>query len=202
MSRKSLLTMCLSLGLILLVAGPLAAQVSPADQKKAIEAYMKAGAVTENHLFLKKYLGTWDTETTMWSFPGEPPSKSKNTYDTSLILGGRFLKMEFKGTMMGQPFEGLQIIGYDNLQQKYITLWIDSTSTAFFQTAGARDPAKDIITETGVWPDPMGGTAKVRTVTRWIGPDEFIYEMYMVGADGKEFKSMENRCIRKKPSST
>jgi len=37
----------------------------------------------------------------------------------------------------------------------------------------------------------MGGTSKVRAVTRWIGPNEFVYEMYMVGADGKEFKSME-----------
>jgi hypothetical protein len=44
----------------------------------------------------------------------------------------------------------------------------------------------------------MGGTSKVRAVTRWVGPDEFVYEMYMVGADGKEFKNMENRCIRKK----
>jgi len=163
-----------------------------------MEAYMKAGAVIENHEFFKKYPGKWDAETTMWTFPGEPPSTSKNTYDASLILGGRFLKMEFKGMMMGQPFEGLQIIGYDNLQQKYITLWIDNTSTAFFQTAGTRDAAKNTITETGVWPEPMGGTSKVRAVTRWIGPDEFVYEMYMIGADGKEFKNMENRCIRKK----
>jgi hypothetical protein len=44
----------------------------------------------------------------------------------------------------------------------------------------------------------MGGTSKVRAVTRWIGPDEFVYEMYVVTDDGKEFKSMENRCIRKK----
>jgi len=44
----------------------------------------------------------------------------------------------------------------------------------------------------------MGGTSKVRAVTRWIGPDEFVYEMYMVAGDGKEFKSMENRCVRKK----
>ena len=198
MSRKTLIRMCLSLGLAFSVAGSLLAQISPADQQKAMEAYMKAGAVTENHEFFKKYLGKWDAQTTMWTFPGEPPSTSKNTYDTSLILGGRFLKMEFKGMMMGQPFEGLQIVGYDNLQQKYITLWIDNTSTAFFQTAGTRNAAKNTIIETGVWPDPMGGTSNVRAVTRWIGPDEFVYEMYMVGADGKEFKSMENRCIRKK----
>jgi hypothetical protein len=33
---------------------------------------------------------------------------------------------------------------------------------------------------------------------RSVGPNEFVYEMYMVAGDGKEFKSMENRCVRKK----
>jgi len=42
----------------------------------------------------------------------------------------------------------------------------------------------------------MGGTANVRVVTRWVGPDEFVYEMYMAAGDGKEFKSVENRCVR------
>jgi len=31
-----------------------------------------------------------------------------------------------------------------------------------------------------------------------VRPDEFIYELHMVGPDGTEFKSLENRATRKK----
>jgi hypothetical protein len=144
-------------------------------------------------------IGQWDVATTMWTFPGEPPTKSNNAYDSSLILGGRFLQMTFKGTMMGMPFEGLQIVGYDNLGGRYVTLWIDSTATSFFQTTGTRDAAANTISETGEWPDALTGrTSKVHAVTKWIGPDAFVYQMYMVMPDGTEFMSMENRCTRRK----
>jgi hypothetical protein len=115
-----------------------------------------------------------------------------------MIMGGRFVAMDFKGMMMGRPFEGFQLTGYDNVQKKYITLWIDDTSTAFFLLAGARDAAKDIIVQTGDWAEPMGGTSKVRATTRFLGPDEYVFEQYMVLPDGKEFKSMEMRCTRRK----
>ena len=116
-----------------------------------------------------------------------------------MILGGRFLKMDYKGTMFGQPFEGVQIIGFDNMKKKYISFWIDNTSTAFFLLEGTRDESSKTTTETGLWPDPMtGGTMKVKGITKMISPDEFSYEMYMIGPDGKEFKSLENRAVRKK----
>jgi hypothetical protein len=55
------------------------------------------------------------------------------------------------------------------------------------------------MNETGLWPDPMNGEKiKVRAITRFISQDEFIYELYMVGPDSKEFKTLENRATRKK----
>ncbi len=107
--------------------------------------------------------------------------------------------MEFKGEMFRQPFEGLQIVGFDNFQKKYVTFWIDSSSTAFYLLSGTRDESANIITDTGEWPDPVtGGTIGIRAVTKLVNKDEFIYEMYMTGPNGKEFKSLENRAIRKK----
>jgi hypothetical protein len=43
-----------------------------------------------------------------------------------------------------------------------------------------------------------GGTIGVRAVTKLINKDEFLYEMYMIGPDGNEFKTLENRAVRKK----
>jgi len=184
-----------SLGL----SGFLPAQTSAQDQQKAMDVYMKAGAVTENHAYLKQFVGMWDVKTTMWMAPGQQPMSSPGTYESRLIMGGRFLEMDFKGMMMGQPFEGMMVIGYDNTLKKYVTFWIDNSSTSFYLTSGVRDAAKNITTETGDWPDPMTGKAtKVRQVTRWANPNEFVYEQYMGMPDGKEFKSMELHATRKK----
>ncbi|MFP4083166.1 MAG: DUF1579 domain-containing protein [Candidatus Aminicenantes bacterium] len=160
---------------------------------------MKMMALNENHAYLKNFEGEWDVKTKAWMQPGTEPVVSQNTSSAELILGGRFLMMKFKGSMFGQPFEGLQIVGYDNLQKKYVTFWIDSSSTAFYLLSGTRDGSAEAIIDTGEWADPMtGGTIGVRAVTKWISKDEFVYEMYMISPDGKEFKTLENLSSRKK----
>jgi hypothetical protein len=39
----------------------------------------------------------------------------------------------------------------------------------------------------------------LRTGALLVGPDEHIYEICMAMPDGKEFKSLENRCLGLKP---
>jgi hypothetical protein len=184
---------------VLLVAMPALTQENQpnTDKLKAMEAYMKMGAVTENHEFLKKYIGQWDAQVKGWMAPGQPPTVSNGSFQAEMRLGGRFLLMNFKGEMFGQPFEGLQINGYDNMQQKYITLWIDNSSTFFFTTTGTR--RENVISESGLWPDPLTGSqAPVKAKTTWVNADEYVYEQFMVMPDKSEFKSMEMRCKRQK----
>lgn len=174
------------------------AQEAPQDQQAMMEAYMKLMAPNENHEYLKNFVGEWDVTTTSWMMPGAEPSVSTGTSKAGLILGGRFLIMEFEGTMFGQPFEGLQIVGFDTLQKKFVTFWIDNSSTAFYLMSGAPGESEKVRTETGVWPDPMtGGTIKVRDVTTLVDEDEFHYEMFMTASDGTEFKSLEYRAKKK-----
>ena len=186
-------------GLLVLAVVPAGAQAGGPDQQKAMEVYAKLGAPSEHHAWLKPFAGEWKVTGMMWMFPGSEPAKFENHVSAELILGGRFLKMSTKGQMMGQAFEGFQVIGYDNLQQKYVVFWIDSTATAFYLTTGVLDAASQTMTETGVWPDPMSGKqVQVRNVTKRVGPDEFTYESYMTLPDGKEFKSLEQRAVRVK----
>ena len=199
MSRKKIA----AISLILVLAGSTAfasvPQQSQQDRQEAMEAYMKIMATNENHAHLANFAGEWNVTTTAWMQPGASPEKSQGSSQAEMILGGRFIKMHFKGTMFGQPFEGIQIVGYDNMKKKFITFWIDNTSTAFFLTEGALDATAKTTTETGLWPDAMtGGTVGVKGVTKIIGPDEFTYEMFMIGPDGQEFKSLEYRAVRKK----
>jgi len=164
-----------------------------------MQEYMKMMAPNENHAYFNDLVGKWDVKTTAWMAPDAKPVVSQGSCDAQVILGGRFIMMKFTGTMFGQPFEGMEIVGYDNLKKKYVTFWIDNWSTSFYLTEGTRDTLTKAETETGDWPDPMtGGTIKVRSVTTFVSRDEYLYELYMMPEGGKEYKSLENRTTRKK----
>lgn len=190
------LAAALAFGLVLALAG--LAQVSEQDQAKAMEAYMKAGAVTAEHKALAYFAGRWKVEAKMWTAPGAPPAESVNTSEGEVILGGRYVRMIYKGEMMGQPFEGLQISGYDNLAKAYTSLWIDNSSTSFYLLKGTYDAARKTYTFTGRWADPVGGETPVRMVVRIVSPDVYESETYVMGPDGKEFLNMSDRSVRAK----
>jgi hypothetical protein len=161
------------------------AQMSEQDQAKAMEAYMKAGAVTADHEILRYFAGRWKVEAKMWAAPGAPPAESVNTNAGEMILGGR-------------SFEGLQISGYDNIAKAYTTIWIDNTSTSFYLLKGTYDAAKKSYTFTGRWADPVGGETPVRMVIKIVSPDEYVSETFMTLPDGQEFLSMVDRSVRMK----
>ena len=193
--KKTILTALIFFAILSLAQAQDAKQQE--EQQKAMAAYMKAAAVTENHQFLAKYAGDWDVEVAYWTAPGAPPSKNAATFKAASRLGGRYVMMDFSGSMMGQPFTGIWLVGYDNLEQKYYSLWIDDTSTSFFITKGTREG--NVISESGSWPDPVSGRMlQVKARTTWIGDDEFRYEQFMVLADGSEHKGMEFDSKRRK----
>ncbi len=167
------------------------------SQQEMMAQMMKYAMPTKDHDFLKNYVGNWDVEVKSWTQPGAEPMMSKGTMMGELFLDGRFVKCNFEGLMMAQPFKGMQVTGYDLFQKKYVGFWIDNMSTCFYLTTGTLDASGKVLTETGMWPDPMtGGASKVKIVTTHMD-GKFRFEMFMTGPDGKEFKSMEIMYSRK-----
>lgn len=155
-----------------------------------MEACENMGTLNENHEFLKKFVGEWNGNSRVWR-PDQEPEISEIKSKAELIMGGRFLISNYQGTMAGQPYEGMQVVGYDNLKKKYVTFWINDMSTAFYMLEGTREG--NVIRDTGFWPNPVtGSNEKVSDVVTLISPNEFTFELFMAGKDGKEFKSQEN----------
>ena len=179
-------------------AQQMSGQEKPMMDKQMMDLMMKYGMPGKNHEFLKKYVGDWDIEVKNWAAPGAEPLTSKASEKFRLIFDGRFLEGQFQGMMMGQGFQGRQIVGYDLYQNKYVSFWIDSMSTAFFLTSGMLNAAGNAMTETGTWPNAItGGTQKVRFVTTFLPDGRYTFEMFMPAPDGKEYKSMELTGTRK-----
>ena len=90
---------------------------------------MAAGAVGEPHSFIAKSVGEWDVASKMWMDPAGAPMEYKGQSSSKMVLGGRYLMEEFNSNIMGSPYEGLMLQGYDNLQKRYFSIWMDNMST-------------------------------------------------------------------------
>jgi len=186
-----------------LAAGAAAAQTSAekakADEAAAMEAYMKLNAPGEPHRLLAGLAGAWDMEVRTWPAPGAPPSISPGKAETRMIMGGRFVQEAVTSEMMGMPFEGISLTGYDNIKKKYVGIWMDSMTTGVFHCEGDYDAAAKTLTMTGTTFDPMAGKEVLaRTVTRFETADRHVFEWHAPGPDGKPIKSMEIVYTRRK----
>jgi len=181
-------------------AAPAKEQPAPDPQMQAMmAAFEKFGTPGPEHKLLLDGVGTWDVESKMWMDPAAPPMLSKGKSVQRAILGGRYVQYDYEGELMGGPFNGFGISGYDRYNKKYISLWMDSWGTGFYLTEGTCDAEGKVCTETGLWDDYMTGkTMKVKNVFTHLNKDKFTMEMFMVQADGKETKTMELAYTRQK----
>ncbi len=154
---------------------------------------MKMASPGDNHKNMEIFAGNWNYSLKMWMDVKGKPEESKGTATGKWILGGRFLQADVKGTAMGQPFEGMSIMGYDNLKGQYQSLWLDNMTTGIMQSTSMYDPAAKTFTETGVFSCPMTNEKDrpFRGSVKVADNYNYTYSMFQTGPDGKEFKAME-----------
>lgn len=164
------------------------AALSPEEAEKKWMEYMTPG---EMHKWLSTQDGEWTSEVTMWMDPAAPPVKSTATSYNKMILGGRYQESSFKGDMMGMPFEGRGIFGYDNAKKLFVSSWVDNMGTGIIYMEGGWDEKTKSINLKGKCIDPLTGKEmKMREVITFIDENTQKMEMFDY-KDGKETKTME-----------
>jgi hypothetical protein len=150
------------------------------------------------HAVLKADEGTWDATVEMMGPPGAPmPPPSKGT-ETNTLMGGMWLVTDFKGDMMGMPFTGHGIAGWDSGKKKYVMVWTDNMSPALMQGESTYDASKKTMTGFMEGPDMAGKMSKMKSVTEWKDADTRVFTMYAPGPDGKEAPTMRITYKRRK----
>src|SRR5262249_41530950 len=134
-----------------------AAESKPAapamTEQQMMEAWQKSATPGAQHGLLKNFEGKWSSHVSATMDPTKPPEVSDGTSEGMLMLGGRFVHVVHHGTMMGQPFEGMMLLGYDNLAGKYTAVWVDNMGTQIATYDGTYDAAKKALTMTGHFTD-------------------------------------------------
>jgi len=186
------------LGLVLIAPSLADSQEKSEEQQKMMEVWMKYATPGKAHKFLEKQVGEWDVISKMWEKPGQPPTITKGPGKGKMFMGGRYLKMYYKGNMMGMPFEGLGIYAYDNHLKKFLSIWIDNMGTGIMFSKGTVDKTGMVLTTYSEVDNIFTGAKdKFKTVITFMNADKFLMEMYMLGPKG-EFRSLEVTHIRKK----
>ncbi len=168
------------------------------DMQAMMEVYKKVGTPGDPHKRLASMVGSWTTKTKAWMEPDKPPMEGQGTCEQKMLLDGRYLQQEYTGDMMGEPFTGINLIGYDNHTKKYVSTWIDSMSTGIYYFEGTASPDGKTITQESRYDDPVRGPTTWQSITRIVDDNTLEYEMYLTSKGGKKEKMMEMTVTRKR----
>ena len=111
-------------------------QMTP-EQKAEMEAFIKAGTPGTQHQWLASRAGNYDLKIKSWHEAGAPANEETGTATRKPMLDGRVVIEDVSSTMMGTPFTGHGMMGFDNVSGKYWSTWTDSMSTGLMVSEGS-----------------------------------------------------------------
>jgi len=174
-------------------------QLPPGWTAEDMQAGMAAATPGKMHERLAADVGEWTGKSTMWMYPGAEPSVSDCTSRVTSLFEGRYVKCDMTGQMMGMPYNGLGIYGFNNTTQKLQATWIDNCTTEILTGTGELSPDGKTITWNYNFNCPINKKMVVlREVHKITGPNSQTMEIYSPDPKtDKEFKMMSIELTRK-----
>jgi len=184
----------------LFAALPVFSQKNPVTAENDQPLMVKNGLPGEMHKRLDALVGEWNVEMSLYIAGGtaEKPVVSKDLICRRSWIaetGNRFIKDVTEGTMAGDPYYRLGILGYSTMDKRYEWNTVDALNSMMMTYKGAKETTTatgDIVmsgefTDQGVLGDKYAGkTIKQRTVIKIESPDRHIFELYFTPPGEKE----------------
>jgi len=163
--------------------------IDPQEIQRKMEAASNPGP---GHKALEAFIGNWKAEVKCFHEQGGAPEVTQGTEKANWTLNGHYVEGTFRGEMMGKPFVGRSLMGYDNTKQKFVSVWVSDMQTSILTAEGKGDNGNKVITLEGKTDCPATGRKDVpmKQVFRVLGPDKHIFEMYDA-SQGANTKTME-----------
>lgn len=163
----------------------------PLDSVAEMEAWKTYMTPGDAHKMLASEAGSWNNEMTFWHDADSKPEKATSTAEIKMILGGRYQEANYKGNMMGMPFEGRGTVAYDNSTGEYTSTWIDNMGTGMMVMKGKMGSDGKTLELKGKMVDPARKKeTNCREVYTIVDANTRKMEMYC-DKNGKDLKNME-----------
>ena len=183
--------------LVLVASAAIAQDSGPSAED--MQKWMEMAQPGPHHKMLTASAGTWDTKSKFAMEPGGPEMEATGTSTIKSVLGGRFVEEAITSTMMGMPWEGHGVFGYDNATQKHNGIWYDSFGTMIMMFEGTCENSCKTVSMTSTYFDPMAKMEKkMKVVTTHKDDDHAMVTFFDVGKDGKDVRMGEVQYTRNK----
>jgi hypothetical protein len=98
----------------------------------------------EEHRWLASLAGEYTAKV------GGMMGESEGTNRIESALGGLWNVTHFESSMMGQPFTGIEILGFDPVKERFVSVWVDSMNPILTAMEGAYDADTKTLTMRGL----------------------------------------------------
>ncbi len=164
---------------MLIAGGAGQAGGQPEEESNAeMDAWKEKGQPNEHHQALQAMAGDFNVEMWFQMGPDGPKQESKGEARSEWLLGGRYLGTHFTTEVMGDPFEGHAIMGYDNINEHYFSGWIDNMSTGLFTEKGQMSDDGKTFTLKGSMNTPAGVKMTTKHIYTIYSDDKYTMEFW------------------------
>jgi hypothetical protein len=189
---KRILGCILALGFVHTLSFAEEAGKMDAAKQEMMKKWQAYATPSKGHKVFEGMVGKWKYTSKWWEGKDAKPQESNGSSNIKLVMGGRFLQHDTKGKSMGQPFVGMGFTGYDNVTEKYDSVWMDNMGTGMMIGQGKFDEETKTLKDEGKFSCPMVGKSReYRSEWKLNDKNSMTFTMWGPDKEGDEFKMME-----------